>query len=38
METVLFALGALFELIFGFWLLFKGINLQKEDVYASGSA
>jgi len=38
METVLFTLGALFELLIGFWLLFKGVNFQQEDVYASGSA
>ena len=29
-ETVLFTLGALFELIFGFWLLFKGVNIKME--------
>jgi hypothetical protein len=28
-ETVLYALGGLFELIFGFWLLFKGVNVQQ---------
>lgn len=37
-ESVLFALGAFFELIFGFWLLFKGVNLQQGDVHASGYA
>ena len=28
-EIVLFGLGTLFELTIGFWLLFKGINVQK---------
>lgn len=28
-ETVLFSLGALFEVIFGFWLLIKGVNTDK---------
>ena len=28
-ETVLFSLGGLFEVIFGFWLLLKGINNEK---------
>jgi len=37
-EIVLFALGAFFELIFGFWLLFKGVNFQQGDLHASGSA
>jgi len=37
MEIVLFALGAFFELIFGFWLLLKGVNLQQGDDRASGS-
>jgi len=37
MEIVLFALGAFFELIFGFWLLLKGVNIQQVDVRASGS-
>ena len=36
-EIVLFALGAFFEVIFGFWLLFKGVNFQQQNVYASGS-
>ncbi len=36
-EIVLFALGTFFELIFGFWLLFKGVNVQQVDVRASGS-
>ena len=35
-ETILFAMGALFELIIGFWLLFKGVNSQH-NVHASGS-
>lgn len=30
-ETVLYALGGGFELIFGFWLLVKGVNLQQWD-------
>jgi len=29
-ETVLFTMGALFELLFGLWLLFKGVNIQME--------
>jgi hypothetical protein len=37
-ETVLYALGTLFELMFGFWLLFKGVNVQQGDVRASGLA
>jgi len=37
-EIVLFALGSFFEIIFGLWLLFKGVNLQHRDVLASGSA
>jgi hypothetical protein len=36
-EIVLFALGAFFEIIFGFWLLFKGVNFHRGDVHASGS-
>lgn len=28
-EVVLYTLGGLFELVFGFWLLIKGINLQQ---------
>jgi len=28
LETVLYSLGGLFELIFGFWLLFKGVKIQ----------
>jgi hypothetical protein len=28
LEIVLFSLGAFFELIFGFWLLFKGVKVQ----------
>ncbi len=30
-EVVLFSLGALFEVIFGFWLLIKGVNVQHDD-------
>ncbi len=37
-ETVLYALGGFFELIFGFWLLFKGVNVQQGDDRASESA
>jgi hypothetical protein len=37
-EIVLYTLGAFFELIFGFWLLFKGINVQQGDIRASESA
>jgi hypothetical protein len=36
-ETVLYTLGGFFELIFGFWLLFKGVKVQQGDVRASGS-
>lgn len=36
-ETVLYAMGASFELIFGFWLLVKGISKQEWDNYASQS-
>jgi hypothetical protein len=36
-EIVLFAVGSFFEIIFGFWLLFKGVNFQQRDVLASGS-
>ena len=37
-EIVLFALGALFEVIFGFWLWFKGVNVQQRDNCALESA
>lgn len=37
LEYVLYALGALFELVFGFWLLFKGVNLQQWDSNVSAS-
>jgi hypothetical protein len=37
-EIVLYALGTFFELIFGFWLLFKGVNVQQGDDRASESA
>jgi hypothetical protein len=36
-EIVLFAVGSFFEIIFGFWLLFKGVNFQQRDVLASRS-
>jgi hypothetical protein len=28
-ETVLYGLGTIFELILGFWLLFKGVNVEQ---------
>ncbi len=28
-EIVLFSFGGIFEVIFGFWLLFKGVNIDK---------
>jgi hypothetical protein len=28
LETVLYALGGVFELVFGFWLMFKGVDLH----------
>lgn len=31
LETIIIAPGALFEITIGFWLLFKGINLNQED-------
>ena len=34
-EVVLFSLGALFEMIFGFWLLFKGVNVEEREMRAS---
>jgi len=30
-ETVLYASGGLFELIFGLWLLFKGVNIPRAE-------
>ena len=33
-ETVLYGLGTLFEVLFGFWLLLKGINLQQRNNHA----
>ncbi len=36
-EIVLYALGTFFELIFGFWLLFKGVNVQQWDNHAPAS-
>ena len=36
-EIVLFAVGSFFEVLFGFWLLFKGVNFQQRDDHASGS-
>ena len=34
-ETVLYSLGGLFELIFGFWLLVKGVDVQQREDHAS---
>jgi hypothetical protein len=34
LETVLYSVGGLFELVFGLWLLFTGIDLQQWDKYA----
>ena len=28
-EAVLYGLGALFELLFGIWLLFRGVNVEQ---------
>jgi hypothetical protein len=36
-EIVLYALGTFFDLIFGFWLLFKGVNVQQWDNHAPAS-
>jgi hypothetical protein len=36
-ETVLYTMGGFFELIFGFWLLFKGVNVQHVGVRTFGS-
>lgn len=33
-ETVLYSLGGLFEVIFGFWLLVKGIDVQQREDHA----
>ncbi len=33
-ETVLYSLGGLFELIFGFWLLVKGVDVQQWEDHA----
>ena len=30
LETILFALGGTFEMVFGFWLVFKGVDLHAE--------
>ena len=37
-EIVLYSLGGFFELLFGFWLLFKGINVQQGDGQAPASS
>lgn len=34
-ETVLFGLGALFEVTFGFWLLLRGVNIEKWKDHAA---
>lgn len=34
LETVLYSVGGTFELVFGLWLVFKGINLQQWEKYA----
>jgi hypothetical protein len=36
-EVVLYTLGGLFELIFGFWLMFKGVNVQQWENHVSAS-
>lgn len=33
LETVLYGVGALFELVFGLWLVFKGIDLEQWASY-----
>ena len=37
-EIVLFSLGGLFEIIFGFWLLIKGVNIEMWKNLASEAA
>jgi hypothetical protein len=34
LEHVLYGVGGSFELLFGLWLLFKGVDLQQWDNYA----
>jgi len=34
LELVLYGTGEIFELVFGFWLVFKGIDLRQWDRYA----
>jgi hypothetical protein len=36
-EIVLYSQGGLFELVFGFWLLLKGINVQQGDTNTPAS-
>jgi hypothetical protein len=36
-EIVLYSLGGLFELVIGFWLLFKGVDTQQWESYVSGA-
>ncbi|MDH3199445.1 MAG: DUF4386 domain-containing protein [Myxococcales bacterium] len=38
LETVLYSVGALFELVFGLWLVFKGIDLKRWESYARAHA
>lgn len=37
-ETILYALGGFFELLFGAWLLFKGVDRKQWDKYMSVSS
>ena len=37
-EIVLFSLGGLFEVILGFWLLIKGVNIEKWKTFAAEAA
>ena len=34
LETVLYGVGGSFEFVFGLWLLFKGIDLERWNHYA----
>ncbi|NNK42869.1 MAG: DUF4386 domain-containing protein [Myxococcales bacterium] len=34
LQSVLYSVGGTFELVFGLWLVFKGINLQQWEKYA----
>ena len=33
-ETFLFSFGGVFEIIFGFWLLIKGVDIEKWESLA----